>query len=218
MKGCWIMPAKNKTPEMPPATAANADDSSEADGRQPQPRQNHRPLQRHGHLRRQRHRLPALEIWPTRQRFSLRQMAECASARYTSGPCVMDHFQQSQRGERSKLRRTRQNRLQRHRLAPSLSAGCGRRRPPRTRPRRSRRPLHPPSLRNRRTHPALRRRNGLRTFARGKEKILRGSQRPQRLRRQSRRPPRQTRSRHAARSTATPRRLWTRQHKPKPPT
>ena len=64
--GCWVM-------QLP-------SDREETDGKRrrlrEEPaggsrRENHRALKRHGHLRRQGHRVPALEIWPAGPRFSL---------------------------------------------------------------------------------------------------------------------------------------------------
>ncbi len=59
-KGCWVMPG-----------SAFRENSDGERGRQ----QSHRPLERHRHLRRQGHRLSALEIRPAGQGFLLPQVA-----------------------------------------------------------------------------------------------------------------------------------------------
>ena len=101
--GCWVMPA--------------AAFSSECGIRR---RQGDRPLQRHGHLRRQGHRLPALEIRSARQGFLLP-----AAAALRGRARAVGHRPTSPQTIRTPAVRARQRGLQRHRRAPVLSAGRG---------------------------------------------------------------------------------------------
>ena len=191
-KGCWVMrragTAKSEAAEDAEDIAEDAERNTESENLRGRP-ESHRPLQRHGRLRRQRHRLPHVEVRPARPRFQLSQILPLSqSARLLD----FDHARRSRRRERSSPLRRRRRNLQRHRRPPVRSAEHGHRSAARPRPRRSRRPLYAFFLRDGRPHSALRRRTRLRIERRRESAPVDRGLRPQRFRRQGRRPARRS--------------------------